>query len=166
MTAPTPAGNAADRPGGGVKSLRELLAGLLLLALAAAGWVGTLELNPGHLSAMGPGMMPKITSVAVAIFGLLLIAQSFILEDPAALAWNVRGIVFVFGGVLLFAATIRSFGLGVAGPLAVVASSLADRDTRLIEIVPFALVMTALSALLFQWALGLPIPILPFFLDY
>ena len=144
-----------------VKSSIELLAGLLLLGFAAVGFFGALNLNSGLLSSMGPGMMPKITSIGLAIFGAILIVQSFIAEGPAAQAWNWRGIVFVFGAVLVFAATIRGLGLGVAGPLAVIISSLADRDTRLIEIVPFALVMTAVSALLFKWLLGLPIPLCP-----
>ena len=63
--------------------------------------------------------------------------------------------------MLVFAATIRGWGLGIAGPLSVILSALADRETRLIEIVPFAVAMTAVSALLFKWVLGLPIPLLP-----
>ena len=162
MSAPMPAENAAEGPPRRViKSSTELLAGLLLLALAAAGYFGSIGLNPGHLSAMGPGMMPKLTSVGLAIFGVMLVAQSLLVEGASLGAWNMRGIVFVFGAVLVFAATVRGLGLAVAGPLAVIISSLADRDTRLAEIVPFAAVMTIFSALLFKWVLGLPIPLLP-----
>jgi putative tricarboxylic transport membrane protein len=48
----------------------------------------------------------------------------------------------------------------------VLISSLADRDTRLIEIIPFAIVLTVVCALLFKWLLGLPIPLMPFLIDY
>ena len=167
MSAQAPAeGAATPRPKRVLKSSTELLAGVLLLALAAAGFFGALNLSSGQLSSMGPGMMPKLTSIGLAIFGSVLIVQSFIAEGPAVQAWNWRGMLFVFGAVLVFAATIRQLGLGVAGPLSVILSSLADRDTRLIEIIPFALVMTVFSALLFKWLLGLPIPILPFLLGY
>jgi hypothetical protein len=149
-----------------VKSSRELLAGLLLLVMAATGYFGVLHLNAGQLSSMGPGMMPKIASIALAIFGAVLIAQSMLADGPPAGGWNARGIVFVLGAVVVFAATIRGLGLGVAGPLAMVVSALAARDTRLIEIVPFAFAMTAFSAALFKWVLGLPIPLLPFLLGY
>jgi hypothetical protein len=148
-----------------VKSSRELLAGLLLLALAAAGYFGAIHLNAGQLSSMGPGMMPRITSAGLALFGAGLAVQALLTEGPPAGAWNLRGIVFVLGAVLIFAATIRPLGLGVAGPLAVMISALADRQTRLAEIVPFALAITVISALLFKWLLGLPIPLLPFLLD-
>lgn len=167
MSAQAPAEEAAKhQPKRLVKSSTELLAGVLLLVLAAVGFFGTLNLNSGQLSSMGPGMMPKITSIGLAMFGSVLIVQSFIAEGPAVQAWNWRGILFVFGAVLVFAATIRGLGLGVAGPLSVIISSLADRDTRLIEIISFALLMTAFSAVLFKWLLGLPIPILPFLLGY
>ncbi len=167
MSAQAPADDASNPPPKRVvKSSTELLAGLLLIGLAAVGLFGTLNLNSGQLSSMGPGMMPKITSIGLAMFGSALIVQSFIADGPTVQAWNWRGILFVFGAVLVFAATIRGLGLGVAGPLSVIISSLADRDTRLIEIIPFALVMTVFSALLFKWLLGLPIPILPFLLGY
>jgi hypothetical protein len=81
--------------------------------------------------------------------------------------------VFVLGAVLLFAATIRGatlsfaglsltippLGLAVAGPLAVIFSSLADRETRLVEILPFAVAITAASIFLFKYLLRLPIPV-------
>ena len=38
-------------------------------------------------------------------------------------------------------------------------ASLADRETRLIEIVPFAIAITAVSILLFKYLLRLPIPV-------
>ena len=167
MSAQAPPQSSANKPPKPVvKSSVELFAGLLLLVLAAVGFFGTFKLNSGQLSSMGPGMMPKITSVGLAIFGAVLTVRSFLTEGASAQGWNLRGILFVFGAVLVFAATIRGLGLGVAGPLSVIISSLADRDTRLIEIVPFALAMTAVSALLFKWLLGLPIPILPFLLGY
>jgi hypothetical protein len=165
MPARAPVGKeTADRLAGPVKSPRELLAGLLLLALAGLGYVGSLGLNAGHLSSMGPGMMPKLTSIGLAVFGLAVLVQSLLVEGPSAGAWNLRGIVFVFGAVLVFAVTVRGLGLAVAGPLAVILSAFADRSTRLVEIVPFAAVMTAFSALLFKWLLGLPMPLMPLLL--
>jgi Tripartite tricarboxylate transporter TctB family len=167
MSAQAPAETAAKQPPKPViKSTIELFAGVLLLVLAAVGFFGTFKLNSGQLSSMGPGMMPKISSLGLAVFGTVLTVRSFLTEGASAQGWNWRGIVFVFGAVLVFAATIRGLGLGVAGPLSVIISALADRDTRLVEIVPFALLMTVFSALLFKWLLGLPIPILPFLLGY
>lgn len=149
-----------------IKAPIELFAGLFLLALAALSLYGTINLHVGDLSRMGPGMMPVIASTAVGLFGLVLIGLSFITEGPAPERWDLRSIVFVFGAVVVFAVTIRDLGLIVAGPLAMLISSLADRETRLVEIIPFAVALTLASALLFKWLLGLPIPLAPFLIDY
>jgi putative tricarboxylic transport membrane protein len=149
-----------------VKAPTELVAGLFLLALSAVSLYGSLDLHAGELSRMGPGMMPMIASIAVGLFGLVLVGFSFLAEGPPLERWHLRSIFFVFGAVIVFAATIRGFGLAVSGPLAVVISSLADRDTRLVEIIPFAFVLTLVCALLFKWLLGLPIPLMPFLIDY
>ena len=94
----------------------------------------------------------------------------------------MRGPVFVLGAVLVFAMVIRgstlnfggfagipvlasikvpSLGLVVAGPLAVIISSFADKDTKPVEVLIFAVVMTLLCGLLFKELLNLPIPFDP-----
>ena len=52
-------------------------------------------------------------------------------------------------------------GLIVAGPLAVIFSSFADKDTRPLEVVVFGVVMTLICGLLFKELLNLPIPFDP-----
>ena len=79
----------------------------------------------------------------------------------AANAWAIRGPIFVLSGVLVFAATIRPWGLVVAGPLAVIVSALADKDSRPVELAILAVVLTLLCGLLFKELLNLPIPFDP-----
>jgi CHASE2 domain-containing sensor protein len=74
--------------------------------------------------------------------------------------------VFVLGAVMVFATTVRTFGLAVAGPLAIIISSLADRQTRPIEVLLFAIGLTAICIGLFKYLLRLPIPLAPFYLGY
>jgi hypothetical protein len=167
------------RPGGGTRQARtirsphDLAGGLFLLGLAAVGFIGAFNLPFGQLSGIGSGLMPKVVAVLVAAFGLLLVAQGLVLDGDRLERWHLRGPVFVLGAVLLFAATIRGatlsfaglsltippLGLAVAGPLAVIFSSLADRETRLVEILPFAVAITAASIFLFKYLLRLPIPV-------
>jgi hypothetical protein len=63
--------------------------------------------------------------------------------------------------VLLFAFTIRSLGLVIAGPLAFVVAALADRETRPVEVAVSAIVATLLCGILFKELLNLPIPFDP-----
>jgi hypothetical protein len=171
--AETPANQAETR--GILKSPLDFGGGLFLLALAALGYGGAFNLPVGHLSGIGSGLLPKTVAVLVAAFGLLLVVQSLFVEGDVLERWHLRGPVFVLGAVLLFAMTVRGSTLGygslsvtvpqlgliVAGPLCVTVCAFADKDTRLIEIVPFSLLLTALCIGMFKLLLRLPIPIFP-----
>ena len=167
---------------GFVKSPLDFAGGLFLLALAALGYAGGFTLPFGTLSGIGSGLMPKVVATLVAFFGVLLLLQSLVWQGDRLEQWHVRGPVFVLGAVLLFAAVIRGsalklggfaglpviasftippLGLVVAGPLAVMFSSLADKDTRPIEVVVFAVLMTLVCGALFKELLNLPIPFDP-----
>lgn len=157
--APTRPMNSRHR--GLIKSPLDFGGGAFLLALAAVGYIGAFKLPFGHMSSIGSGLLPKSVAFLVAAFGLLMVLQSFFVVGDKLEAWGIRGPVFVLGAVLVFAFTIRPLGLAVAGPLCVIVSGLASRETRPIEIVTFAVVMTAVCIGLFKFLLRLPIPVFP-----
>lgn len=168
MTSGSEPARPASRPGL-IKSSQDLAGGLFLLALAAFGFFGTSNLKFGTLGGMGPGLLPKVISVLVAGFGLLLIVESMVVRGSAMQRWSLRGPVFVLGAALMFALTVRPLGLVVAGPLAVLISSFADKGLnpgRLFEMLIFAAILTVFCVGLFKYALGLPIPLAPWYLGY
>jgi Tripartite tricarboxylate transporter TctB family len=165
-----------------VRSPFDLAGGLFLLAIAALGFAGGFNLPFGTLSGIGSGLLPKVVATLVAAFGVLLVLQALVFEGDQLERWHLRGPVFVLGAVLIFAVFIRGstltlggfgglpllasvkvppLGLVVAGPLAVIFSAFADKDTRLLEVVVFGVVMTLLCGLLFKELLNLPIPFDP-----
>ncbi len=146
---------------GPIRSPLDLAGGLFLLALAAVGYIGAFSLPVGHLSGIGSGLMPKTVAVLVAAFGAMLVIQSLFAESDQLEQWAVRGPIFVLAGVLVFAVTIRPWGLIVAGPLAFVVSALADKDTRPVEAAVLAVALTLVCALMFKEMLNLPIPFDP-----
>lgn len=173
--------SARDRAGL-VKSPFDMAGGVFLLAFAALGFAGGFSLPFGTLSGIGSGLLPKVVATLVAAFGFLLIAQALVFEGDRLERWHVRGPVFVLGAVLIFATVIRGstltlggfagipllasvkvppLGLIVAGPLAVMFSSLADKDTRPLEVAVYSVVMTLVCGLLFKELLNLPIPFDP-----
>ncbi len=181
MTSQSP-GAPATHSRGLVKSPFDLGGGLFLLGLAALGLAGGFNLPFGTLSGIGSGLMPRVVSIMVGAFGILLIVQAFLIHGDRLERWHLRGPVFVLGAVLAFAMVIRGatlnfggfwgiplvasvrvppLGLIVAGPLAVIIASFADKDTRLGEIMIFAVVLLLLSGLLFKEMLNLPIPFDP-----
>jgi putative tricarboxylic transport membrane protein len=144
-----------------LKSPLDVGGGLFLIGLAIVGFAGGFTLPFGQLSGIGSGLMPKTVAVLVAAFGVMLLVQSLFMSGDRLEAWAVRGPIFVLGGVLVFAATIRPWGLVVAGPLAVIVSALADKDSRPAELAIAAVALTLLCGLLFKELLNLPIPFDP-----
>jgi putative tricarboxylic transport membrane protein len=161
MTSQTPGDRARTTRSGPIKSPIDFAGGVFLLGLAATGLIGGYTLPFGTLSGIGSGLLPRVVALLVGAFGILVLVQSFFAEGQGLDRWATRGIIFVLGAVLVFAAAVRPLGLVVAGPLAVMVSAFADKDSRPVEVVIFGVVMTMLAGLLFKELLNLPIPFDP-----
>jgi hypothetical protein len=164
-------GSGPARPAGPVRAPQNVAGGLVLLALAVLALWLTRDLDQGTLNSMGPAMLPRWLAFAVGLSGLALLAFAFIKPGDALERWNLRGPVFVIGGILAFALTIRPFsfgaiatpGLGLlfAGPLAIIIGGYATPEVRLRDLVILALTLTPFCMILFGDFLNLPIPVFP-----
>jgi hypothetical protein len=154
-----------------LKAGQSFAGGLVLVALAALALWLTRDLDQGTLNSMGPAMLPRWLAMAVGLSGLALIAFAFTKQGDALERWNWRGPVFVIGGILAFAVTIRPFsfgalttpGLGLlfAGPLAIIIGGYATPEVRLRDLLILALLLTPFCMILFGDLLNLPIPVFP-----
>jgi Tripartite tricarboxylate transporter TctB family len=155
---------------------RERIAGLVLVALGGLGLWGGSDLPFMTSDGVGSGLMPRILSLLILGLGALQIVLSLKDPGPSTGHWAIRETIPVVLGVILFAVTIRgyplgpiaipSLGMAVACPLAIIASGLAARDSRLPELLFFAVVLTAFCIGLFRYALGLSVPVAPWLLGY
>ena len=143
-----------------VRAPRDFAAGLSLVALALFALWASAPLDRGTLRAVGPGLMPRSVAIGVGVVGLAVVALSLWKRGEGLGRWPLRGPLFVGLALVGFALTIRTVGLAVAGPVVVIVSGAASRETRPRELVVFAVVMTAFCIGLFKYALGLPIPVL------
>lgn len=143
-----------------VRNPQDLLAGLVLVAVALFALWASSNLSQGRLGALGPGMMPRATAVLVGVVGVLVALTAIIAPGPRLSRWSLRGPFFVCLALLAFAVTIRGMGLLVAGPLVAIISSAASPETRIKEILIFGIAVTIFSIALFKYVLNLPIPVL------
>lgn len=157
------AGEGAARTGSGpVRSSQDLAGGLFLIAVAAFAVWQSLELPLGTLRAMGPGMLPRVLAVMVGGAGVMLAISAFLADGEAMTRWKLRGPIMILGAVAVFALSIRTMGLAVAGPLSMIIGSFASDEVRWKEAIIFAVAMTAFCIVLFKVLLGLPIPVATF----
>jgi hypothetical protein len=145
---------------GRVRAPQDFAAGLSLVALALfALWAGA-DLEQGTLRAMGPGMLPRGVAVLIGLVGVALTVTACLQDGERLERWSLRGPFFVCLGIVAFALTIRAVGLALAGPLVALISGAASPETRVKEIVVFAVAITAFCVGLFKYVLNLPIPVL------
>ena len=156
---------------GFIRTPQNVIAGLILVALAAAALWLLGDLSQGTLRAIGPALLPRALAVGVGLCGVALVAAGFSRVGGAMEGWTIRGPLFVIVAVSAFALTIRpvqlgsvatpGLGLAVAGPLAILISGFATPEARLRELLILALSLTAFCMVLFGDMLNLPIPIFP-----
>ncbi|MFB3818261.1 MAG: tripartite tricarboxylate transporter TctB family protein [Candidatus Methylomirabilales bacterium] len=146
--------------------MRDVISGVVLLAIAAvAAWQGS-SLTVGTPRHMGPGMVPLVLAACIGLIGLLLVALG--LRDRAAFRdrWPLRGPLFIMGAAAAFGLAVRPMGLIVAGPLLIVVAGFASSETRWGEVIAFAIGMTVFCVVLFKYLLSLPIPLAPWLIGY
>lgn len=157
-----------------IRSTQDFAGGLFMIGLAGLALFLARDLPLGTLRQIGPGMLPKSIAVICAVLGALLSFNSLRYNGEKLSGWSWRGVLFVLGAAVVFGLTIRGFDIGpikvpqlgmlVSGPLVVIISGLAAEDVRIKELLIFAVAMTIGCALMFKYALGLPIPLAPWLL--
>jgi hypothetical protein len=143
-----------------IRSPQRFFAGLILIAICCFVLWAVAGLNQGTLTAMGPAMFPRALAVLLGIGGVILVALSFWLDGEPLQQWSFRGPVLVTVGILLFALTIRPFGLAVASMLALMVSGFATPEARLREVTVFSALLTLACVVLFRYLLAMSIPVL------
>lgn len=139
----------------------NVVAGLALIALGAVAFWLTADLAGSRGPLLGPGSLPRAAAGIILGLGVVIAVIGWLYEDDPAARWRLRGPLFLLGAVLIFALLVRTLGLAVATPAAILVGGLASPETRPVEIVVFAVLLTAFCIGLFRYALGLPIPIAP-----
>jgi putative tricarboxylic transport membrane protein len=142
-----------------VHAPQDLVAGASLLAACLFALWAAAPLDGGRLGAPGPGLLPRVLAILVGISGLWLVVVSLFRPGESLGRWPVRGPLFISLAVVVFALTIRTPGLAVAGPAAILVSGAASPETRWRELAVFAVAVTVGCILLFRSLLHLPIPI-------
>ncbi len=137
--------------------LREFCGGALL----TAGGVGfaayaAMHYTIGTATRMGPGMVPVILGVLLALFGLMIAAGAFL---RAARMDEIRIVVplIISASILAFAVLIRPMGMIPAVFACVVIATLAEGKFRPVVSFTLAAVLSVTAWLIFVVLLQLPI---------
>jgi putative tricarboxylic transport membrane protein len=142
-------------------SPRDYFGGAALIALALFAFEASRDLPGMRGFAFGPGTAPRMFSFALGALGVAVSATGLLTKGPGIDRFHIRGPLFVFLSVVLFAWLVRPLGLVIASFLSICAAAGATPEARVHETLICAAVLTLFCCLLFPYALNLPMQLWP-----
>src|SRR5215470_5014836 len=143
---------------------KNVLAGLMFIAIAALGlWVSR-DYPIGTALRMGTGYVPRLLCWMLVGLGAAILVQGLREKDapPERTSWRqLLPIVVVTTSLVAFAFAIEQLGLVLSILLLVGIGASAARDIKIWELLVAALVLVGLSWIIFILGLGLTIPVWP-----
>ena len=145
---------------------KDVLAGLLFIAVAALGLWLSRDYPIGTALRMGTGYVPRLLCWLLLGLGAIILVQGLReAQDARPLSSDdvsaLRPVVFVTASLVIFGLSIERLGLVVSILLLIGVGAVAARGLRPLETLAAALVLIVLSWGIFILGLGLTIPVWP-----
>jgi hypothetical protein len=144
----------------GLLDNKDVWAGLFLVAVGVIAVVIARNYTFGTALRMGPGFFPTVLGGFLILSGLYILANGLRSGETLAGSWSLRSLIVLPLALALFGVLIDRAGFIPAMLVLIFGSGLAGTDFRLIELLVFSVLLTALCAIVFVWALGLPYPLI------
>ncbi|MFG1298197.1 tripartite tricarboxylate transporter TctB family protein [Xanthobacter sp. V3C-3] len=143
-----------------IRNPKDVMSGLLFIALAALFAWQALDLPMGTAVRMGPGYFPMVLAGLMGLLGLIVLINGlrFPGEMPSGVAW--RALAVLTFAVAFFGFAVRPLGFLPALAISVFVSALASTKFRLLTALANTAVMTLFAWVVFIKGLGLPLPLL------
>ncbi|PYK11938.1 MAG: tripartite tricarboxylate transport(TTT) family subunit TctB [Verrucomicrobia bacterium] len=147
-----------------VKGPQDFVGGVALMALALFALWASRDLQGMHGFSFGAGTAPRMFSVLLLALGAAITVIGVVSEGTHLAKYHWRGPLFVSLSILSFALTIRPLGMIFSAMASFMIAACGTAETRWVETLIVGACLTAFCSLLFPYALGLPLQLLPIFL--
>jgi hypothetical protein len=144
-----------------IRAPKDFWSGVMFIAFAAVGILAARSYSLGSAGQMGPGYFPLLLAIVLAFIGVVLIGRSFVVGGEGVGPMAVVPLAVIAVAVAAFGLMIERLGMVIALSVVTVLSSLASRESRLLEAAVLAAVLTAFSVGVFAYGLRLPLPVWP-----
>jgi len=146
-----------------VQNPQDVYGGMALILLALVAFVASNDLPGMRGFAFGPGTAPRLFAFTLAVLALGVVVGGLLTSGPDISAYKLRGVIFIIGSILAFAATIRPLGLVIASFATMIVCAAAADDVKWRESLIVAVGVTAFCSVLFPYGLNLPFQLWPRF---
>lgn len=140
----------------------DFKSGLFFLGVGAfTVWRG-IDYEVGTSTRMGPGYFPVALGILLFVLGSVIFGRSLKARgEEEHQAFELKSLVLVTASIVLFGATLLSFGLAVAIPILIVVSAAASDSFNITRVAILTIVMLIVCVAIFVWGLNLSIPVAP-----
>jgi hypothetical protein len=144
---------------------KDLLAGLMFIAIGVIFTVGAYQYNIGTAARMGPGYFPRILGVIMTVLGVIIAGVG--LKNQAAwsategIGWTWKPVICLTVAVVLFGFALPTLGMLVAIALLVAISGYAAHDKNYAQLAMIIVIMCIFCAAVFVWGLKLQMKLFP-----
>ncbi|MGE4533861.1 tripartite tricarboxylate transporter TctB family protein [Halomonas sp.] len=144
------------RPSGAVG---DRVAGAVLLVVAIAAWWLSHDYTSGFGQALGPGVFPRLVCVPLGLLSVYLMVRPGVNQRWPERAALIRQL-FLLALLMVYAGLVEPLGFL---PTALLTVTLMIRlfGAQWRQALPFGLLLTLSLYLLFEFALGMPLPDMP-----
>ena len=147
-----------------VRSPQDFLGGIAMMIIAAFALWASSDLQGMRGFSFGAGTAPRMFATLLLILGAAITAVGVFTEGQHLAKYHWRGPFFVTLAILSFSQTIRSMGMIFAAMTSFLIAACGSPETKWVETIIVGACLTAFCALLFPYALGLPLQLLPTFM--
>jgi putative tricarboxylic transport membrane protein len=164
MTAESPSPPPPAHPALHILARKNVLAGLMFIAIAALGLWASRDYPIGTALRMSTGYVPRLLCWVLMGLGAAVLIQGLREKDAPPERVTLQQlipIVVVTASLIAFALAIEQLGFVLSVLLLVGIGAVAARDIKLWEVAVAALVLIVLCWAIFILGLGLTIPVWP-----
>lgn len=144
-----------------IKSQEDFWTGVMFIGFGVLAIVVSRDYPMGTARAMGPGYFPTYLGVIIIVIGAALLGKAFWVKGEGIGRWGWRPLAWLSAAFAAFGLLIEEAGFVLALLALIVASSLAGRDTRPLELLILTVLLIAGSVALFVYGLELPYRLFP-----
>jgi hypothetical protein len=147
-----------------LRAPQDYFGGVVLMAIALFALWASSDLQGMRGFSFGAGTAPRMFGMLLAALGAGIAVVGLVTDGPKLATYAWRGPLFVSLAILSFALVIRPMGLIISAFASFMISAMGTPETKWKETIIVGICLTAFCSLLFPYALGLPLQMLPKFL--
>ncbi len=139
---------------------KDFWAGMMLTGIGAAAMFIARDYRFGSALRMGPGFFPTILGGVLIAFGVCIMAVGLKSGEKIQGSLSLRALIMLPLSLVLFGLLMEKAGFLPALAVLVFGSAASGREFRFVEVLLLTALLTAASAALLIWGLGLPYPLI------